>query len=82
LIYKYRINGEPISLPANSRVLTAAYQGDDMYVWVELGTNTEITYEFYYVGTGWNENTSNDIYVATLVSKEGFVWHIFYKELE
>lgn len=82
MIYKYRIDCGPISLPHDSRVLTAACQGDEMYVWVELGTHPEITYKFYYVGTGWDEDTSNDAYVSTVVSKEGYVWHIFYKELE
>lgn len=82
MIYKYELTGRPIRLPHDSRILTAQYQGSAIFVWVELGTHPAINYRFYRVGTGWYDDTSNDSYLTTLQDKDGFVWHIFYKELE
>lgn len=81
MIYKYRIGmSTTISLPYDSRILTAQRQHDDIHVWVELGTHPKIDYEFYFVGTGWDQDTSNDNYISTVFDEDGYVWHVFYKE--
>ena len=82
MIYKYEVTGRPVFLPSDSRVLTAAYQGDTLYVWVELGSGKrKLNFIFDYVGTGWYEDTSNKVFVGT-VFKDEHVWHIFYEAVE
>jgi len=85
IIYKYPLEvqeKQSVELPANSKILSAQFQGGDLYLWalvnkdpgasvqehiVEIyGTGQDITYDL-----GVRRN-----HIAT-VQSQGFVWHIF-----
>lgn len=80
--YKYLVN-RIIRLPLGSKVLSVAYQGEDLYVWVLQDKIVESTimidYNFYVIGTGWEISPEDrcDIFVGT-VFQGPFVWHVFY----
>lgn len=81
MIYKYPVNGKYLTLPIDSRFLHVAYQDHMMHVWIELGKSEEtLDYVVDYVGTGWEQDTSDKAYIGS-VDRDGFVWHVFYQEL-
>mgnify|MGYP000246944364 CR=1 FL=1 len=79
MIYKYNVGY--ITVPSDSRFLFAKYQNDNLMVWVELGKLTPVVFEVNYTGTGWEEDTSDKQYLNS-VENDGYIWHVFYKQLK
>lgn len=81
VIHKYPLtNGHNfISLPNGSKVVHFGLQGPGMCIWVEKPTNPDIvvtTHEFIIYGTGWEIPAFNE-HVGTVVTSDGFVWHLY-----
>jgi len=82
-IYKYKISvGENyLDLPANFKALHVGIQNDGLYVWilVDLDAKELIRTRFLVFGTGW-EIEKDYIYVGTVQTNAGYVWHVSYEE--
>jgi hypothetical protein len=78
-IYKYSIN-DSVPVPEHFKVLTAAFQGGDPYIWIELDPNREakMQVQFSIFGTGGELPENPGIYLNTVFQNE-FVWHIYYQ---
>lgn len=82
-VYKYPLEVEDkqvLKLPANSKILSANFQGDDLFFWALVDKDTDETEEvtFYIHGTGHEIKEYGFIFLGT-VFKNGLVFHVFYK---
>ena len=79
-IYKYPLLdwSQTIQLPKDAQVLTAAKQGDNVFVWALVDTTNEPEPRtFTIIGTG-NEIVQNgNLHHINTIFDNGFVWHIF-----
>lgn len=84
VIYKYKIDGFPISkvqIPQGAKILKAAMQCGVLCVWAMVNPARKYdTYKFRFVPTGDNVVESDYTYVDTVFTDGGsLVWHLFYK---
>lgn len=83
VIFKYPLySGEnEIHVPADAVPLHVDAQGDSIYVWMmhESGANHTSTRQFTVYGTGWVFDDDDVMYVGTVITELGCVWHVFEK---
>jgi hypothetical protein len=86
MIHKQELSGTSHLLPSNAKILTAQYQGSQLYFWYYFDPKLQKsenpcldieTYHFKIVGTGWGDDLTGYTYLAT-VQEAFYVWHIFY----
>jgi hypothetical protein len=82
-VYKYPLEVEDkqiLKLPVNSKILSANFQGNDLFFWALIDKDRDDTQEvtFYIHGTGHNITEDGYIFVNT-VFINGLVFHVFYK---
>jgi hypothetical protein len=81
-IYKYKLtlNKTTIELPVRSKVLTAAAQGDDVCIWVEVTTGQVPTepriFEVFLTGHPIPERGGERHYIATAFM-DWMVFHVY-----
>lgn len=78
-IFKYLLTGtSAIPMPKGQHILTAQFQGDELYVWASVNPDAEIEMvRFEVIGTGHAfEENSRRFYISTAQS-DGYVWHVF-----
>ena len=83
MIHKQELHGTHYSLPKNAKILSAQYQGKQVYFWYYFDpklqqANTTETYHFQVIGTGWDADLTNFTHLATL-QENFYVWHVFYR---
>ena len=82
-VYKYPLEVEDkqiLKLPVNSKILSANFQGDDLFFWTLVDKDIDDTEEFVFYIHGTGHPISEDGYTfINTVFKHGFVFHIFYK---
>lgn len=81
-IYKYRlefISDQRIALPIDAQILKIAEQDDSIQLWAMQGTETTQyeNREIRMVGTGFTFGGDNMLYLDTVLSRSGLVWHFF-----
>ena len=82
-VWKYLLTGaelQSLPLPLGATVLTAAYQGTDLVVWVHVDPAAAATAArwFSVVDTGDPApSLSESRYIATVMSPGGLVHHVF-----
>jgi hypothetical protein len=83
-IFKYLIDGEDITLPAGSKILSVTTQRDNivMYAIIDPDIKDKMVYSFLVIGTGHEITKDINDYTffgtVSLLSGE-FMCHIFYK---
>lgn len=68
-----------MSLPLGTKVLDIKEINGTFYFWVSLGSGPEVIYDIYRVGTGWEDDTSDSVYMGTTIESP-YVWHWFYRK--
>ena len=82
-VYKYVVDlyDSEIELPKCAKVLTVAYQGEDLCMWVEVDTDNEKEIRYFHIfGTGHNipyTIKSKFEYVGTGFLYNGLVFHVY-----
>lgn len=81
VVYKYPIGGDTtLSLPRDSKVLTAAVQHGQLQMWILVNFAEGATYEsrrFIVVGTGHNMPDGEYRHITTLLTEqESLVLHV------
>lgn len=68
-----------IEMPDHARVLSTAFQGEDLRVWaVVVPSNMPRKRDFYVVGTGWPDvERAVGTFVGTAFHPGGLVFHVF-----
>ena len=68
-----------IDMPDHARVLSAAFQGDDLRVWVVVvPSNVQRKRGFFVAGTGWLcDDNALGTFVGTAFHPGGMVFHVF-----
>ena len=84
-IYKYklgRVEHQVIELPKNFKPLRTEFQDGQLCLWsiVDLESGKE-NFDFYIFGTGQINNDLIELTYISTVFIDGFVWHIFYREV-
>ena len=64
--------------------LHVGLQNANAFLWFDVDpANTETReYEFTCVGTGWAFEDSNHMPIGTIIDKEEYVWHYYYRILD
>lgn len=69
-----------IEMPDHARVLSTAFQGEDLRIWaVVVPSNVQRKRRFFVAGTGWrcaNDQTVGP-FVGTALHHDGLVFHVF-----
>lgn len=68
-----------IEMPDRARVLSAAFQGEDLRVWaVVVPSNVSRKRGFFVAGTGWPcDDLAVGTFVGTAFHPQGMVFHVF-----
>lgn len=68
-----------VTMPVGARVLSAAFQGESLFVWADVpDTEAPTTMrEFYVAGTGHSLPNDCGDFVGTAFHQEGLVFHVF-----
>jgi hypothetical protein len=68
-----------IDMPDHARVLSAAFQGDELRVWaVVVPSNRSRKRGFFVAGTGWPcDDKAVGAFVGTAFHPDGLVFHVF-----
>jgi len=85
-IYKYpvMITDEQLikNVPSNYKIMKAAFQGDQLCLWIMINTDdyltTDICLHIYGTGHDIPDDISNLTYIDSVQSLS-FVWHVFEK---
>lgn len=85
-IYKYVLPAEDpaiVHIPRGSKILSTAFQGDDLCVWALVTTDAPnrepVPYLFHVRGTGHEANhLRNRQFVGTAFHYSGIVVHVFH----
>jgi len=82
VIHKYRISvldGNNYTVGNNPVFRHFGYDGNrDMCVWIEEDAGHKIyTYHLHIIGTGEKFDGVEMRYLATLISDDGYVWHLY-----
>jgi len=85
VIYKYKLGTvvhQVIELPKNFKPLRVEFQNGQLCLWAIVTESSAKmrNYDFYIVGTGWEQNDLDELDYISTVFKDGFVWHIFYRK--
>lgn len=85
-IHKFALNAlnQVIHMPVGYKILTVAYQGSELQMWVELDSSLlvrPIPCAVSIYGTGCSLPEDPGTYIATVQTVAGYVWHIYYNEL-
>ena len=83
-IFKYNVNirgKHEVEIPKGGKIIHFGIQPSGLFIWVEHEveqTETEmLTYRIE--GTGWEFDKENMQHFKSLITDDGFVWHL-YKE--
>jgi hypothetical protein len=83
-IYKYILDGDPLILPAGSKIISVANQRDNivLYAIVDTDIKDKMIYSIFIAGTG--QEIGRDLmdytFLGTVSLLNGeFMFHIFYK---
>lgn len=82
IIYKYKLNQLGITEIEGhfAEILTAKYQGDDLYIWAQVSSEVPLQLlKVYIMPTGIIFERNEDIIYLNTIQKNSFVWHIFYE---
>lgn len=90
VIFKYDVHAVRdalLEVPAGSEVLSAGFQEGLVKAWVLQPAPSEDQkterIELFYVGTGWDLlNEPKNVFVGTVQTPSGFVWHVFARYLD
>jgi hypothetical protein len=80
-IYKYKIENNGATIPADAKILTCQMQDHCLHVWALVDPETHVTahYDFMIVGTGHDFEPKDWEYLSTI--QDGpFVWHIWMRK--
>jgi len=90
-IFKYELKGvchqnmvEPVLMPHDARFLHVGSQGDSMFIWAEVDTeSSELEFNFEVFGTG-HEMVEDmgiaRIHIGSLIMNEGaLVFHVYHR---
>ncbi len=87
-IYKYRIDAvsQTVRLPIESQILSVGVQYDSdsgtehLYLWALVTPKKPlIDRNIIAVGTGWDTEVDDCVFLGTVHAEAGFVWHVFEK---
>lgn len=87
VVWKYTLTGYEtlLHIPANSKILSATFQGDDIQVWALVNPDEKALepHTILAVNTGdaFDINTRTLTFITTLIKSSGIVWHIFEKSV-
>lgn len=73
-----------LHMPVGYKILTVAYQDNELCLWAELNPSDlarPIPVAISIYGTGWDMPEDPGTYIRTVQTIDGFVWHIYAKEL-
>ena len=83
-VFKFDAGGEFHALPVGATIVHFGQDGNKaLCIWVDADftPNGPVTWRrFIIVGTGWNIDPG-DHHIATTVTHDGFVWHLFERGL-
>jgi len=84
IIYKYKLGTvvhQVIELPEKFKPLRVEFQGEQLCLWAIVNPLVrKNNYDFYIVGTGWEQNDLDGLDYISTVFENGLVWHIFYRK--
>lgn len=80
-IWKFTLHplSNRIKMPTHARVLSTAFQGEDLQVWaVVVPSNVQQERGFFVAGTGWPcDDKAVGTFVGTAFHPQGLVFHVF-----
>lgn len=81
-IYKYKLavtDVQYIDLPKGYKILHVGESHGDIFIWCELDQIDELeSVRFDVHGTGHIIMKTDSVHLGTVVSKAGFVWHVYH----
>jgi hypothetical protein len=83
-IFKYILDGDPLTLPAGSKVISVKNQHDNivLYAIVDTDINDKMIYSIFITGTGQEigKDLTDYTFLGTVSLLGGeFMFHVFYK---
>jgi hypothetical protein len=84
IIYKHsiQVGTLTLNLPNDAEFLTAQIKDNCIYAWVRHSAHTSnyTAFRINVIGTGW-EHSQEGTYLDTVITADGYVWHVFYEKL-
>jgi hypothetical protein len=83
-VYKYKLNlgNQTLSLPFNSKILSAVNQNNEIFIYALVDMNTPVTekFDFLIVATGqdYNNFINDYVFLNTVCTYDELFWHVFY----
>ena len=84
-IFKYKLLNnlrQDVEMPIRSEILSVQFQQDQLYLWAKVNPDNQPEIrKIVIVGTGFEFDSSNLTYIATIQEAEGLlIWHVFEDE--
>lgn len=80
-IYKYpvKVGINKILVPKNVQILKFGYTHEGLFIWALVNTLLDEfkNIEIEVVGTGWTLEEYSGLYIDSVITNDGYVWHAF-----